>query len=86
MNRHIHMTRTTILADDSLLFDLRSISQRLGVSVSEVIRQALADFVKRHKKEGSYPSFLGAGCSGGALRVSEKDEDLLFQNKPRKRR
>ena len=80
------MIRTTILADDSLLYDIRSISQRLGLSVSQVIRQALADFVKRHKKEGAYPSFLGAGRSGGAFKVSERAEDLLFQDKPRKRR
>lgn len=80
------MTRTTILADDSILYDIRSISQRLGLSVSQVIRQALAEFVKRHKREGTGPSFLGVGRSGGALQVSDRAEELLFQDKPRKRR
>ncbi|MFA5140440.1 MAG: ribbon-helix-helix domain-containing protein [Elusimicrobiota bacterium] len=79
------MTRTTILAQDALMLEIRSMAQRLGVSVSEVIRRALEDFVRTHA-EGASPSFIGAGKSGGGFRVSERDEDLLFQDKPPKRR
>ncbi|HAH08451.1 MAG TPA: hypothetical protein DCM05_18320 [Elusimicrobia bacterium] len=83
---HIHMTRTTILADDSLLLEIRALAARAGVSVSAVIRQALEKFVREQKKEKAAPSFLGIGRSGGALKVSEHEEDYLFQEKPRKSR
>ena len=80
------MTRTTILADDGLMLEIRSLAQRVGVSVSEIIRQALEKFIREQKKGRAGPSFLGVGHSGGALKVSERDEEYLFQEKPRKSR
>lgn len=80
------MTRTTILAEDKLMLEIRSLAQRTGVSVSELVRRALEEFVRGHGKEGPYPTFIGTGESGGAMRVSENDERLLFQDKPRKGR
>ncbi|MBI5242231.1 MAG: ribbon-helix-helix protein, CopG family [Elusimicrobia bacterium] len=80
------MIRTTILADDGLMLEIRSLAQRTGVSVSEIIRQALEKFIRERKKERAGPSFLGVGRSGGALKVSERDEEYLFQEKPRKSR
>ncbi|MBI5210860.1 MAG: ribbon-helix-helix protein, CopG family [Elusimicrobia bacterium] len=80
------MMRTSILADDGLILELRSMAQRAGVSVSEVIRHALEEFVRRHKKDAAYPSFIGAGSGGAGLRISERAEELLFQDKPRRSR
>lgn len=80
------MIRTTILAEDGLMLEIRSMAQRAGVSVSELIRRALEEFVRGHGNATPYPTFIGAGESGGAMRVSENDERLLFQEKPRKGR
>lgn len=67
-----------MVAEDSLLLQLKALAQRTGVSFSEVVRLALAEFVARHSPKAGEPSFVGAGSSGGKLRLSERSEDLLF--------
>ena len=79
------MNRTTIVADGSLLAQVRSLARRRGVSTSEVVRCALADYVARAGARAARPSFIGSGASGGKARLSERAEELLFQRADRRR-
>ena len=51
------MSRTTIMADDALLDELREIAREEGVSLGEVIRQGLEWRAKTRRR---VPSFIGA--------------------------
>lgn len=51
------MSRTTIMADDALLDELREIAAEEGVSLGEVIRQGLEWRAKTRRR---VPSFIGA--------------------------
>lgn len=76
---HNHnMNKTTVVADNSLLLQARSLARKRGVSLSEIVRCALADYVAKTETKGKKPSFLGAGASGGKLRLSDRAEELLF--------
>jgi metal-responsive CopG/Arc/MetJ family transcriptional regulator len=46
------MKRTTIMADEGTLLELKAIAQRQGKSTSQVIREALAEYVVSHRTEG----------------------------------
>ena len=50
------MSRTTIMADDALLDELREIAAEEGVSLGEVIRQGLEWRAKTRRR---VPSFIG---------------------------
>lgn len=82
----MHMKRTTIAADEDLLLALRGVAQRRGLSMSEAVREAIAAYVVGQRASKRRPSFIGSGASGGRLRVSERDEALLFQEDAPKRR
>ena len=73
------MRRTTIVAEAALLAQVRSLARRRGVSTSEIVRTAIADYVAKAAETGRVPSFVGAGASGGSKRLAERAEDLLFQ-------
>ncbi len=50
------MSRTTIMADDALLDELRAIAKEEGVSLGEVIRQGLEWRARTRRR---VPSFIG---------------------------
>lgn len=50
------MQRTTIMADDALLRDLREIARRGGVSLATVIREGMEMRARRTRPK---PSFIG---------------------------
>ena len=50
------MSRTTIMADDALLDELREIAEEEGISLGEVIRQGLEWRAKTRRR---VPSFIG---------------------------
>jgi hypothetical protein len=50
------MSRTTIMADDALLDELRGIAEEEGISLGEVIRQGLEWRAKTRRR---VPSFIG---------------------------
>ena len=50
------MSRTTIMADDRLLDELREIAEEEGISLGEVIRQGLEWRAKTRRR---VPSFIG---------------------------
>jgi len=70
------MKRTTVLVDDDLLRQLREIAKRENLSVSEVTRKALHDYVRRRRPRRSRLSLVGVGRSG-RKDVAERSEELL---------
>jgi Ribbon-helix-helix protein, copG family len=78
------MSRTTIMADDALLDQLREIAKDEGLSLGEVIRQGLEWRVKTRRR---VPSFIGAIASGHtdtSRRVDELITEYLRERHPRR--
>ncbi|MDO8670354.1 MAG: type II toxin-antitoxin system VapB family antitoxin [Dehalococcoidia bacterium] len=74
------MKRTTIVADEELLLEVKQIASEENHSVSDVIQEALREYVKskRQSKCGRI-SFVGAGRSNRAD-ISEKAEEILEED------
>jgi hypothetical protein len=72
------MARTTILLDDHLLLEVRSLATQKGTTATEIIKEALTEYVRKQPVRG-LPSFTGIGKSKGkgAGRISEKVEESL---------
>jgi predicted transcriptional regulator len=70
------MKRTTIFADDDVLGKLRAIAQREHITLSEVIRTALQQYVSRRRPRRAACSLIGIGRSG-RKDVAEHAEELL---------
>ena len=70
------MRRTTVFADDDVLQQLREIAKRENLSVSELTRKALHEYVRRRRARRSSPSLVGIGRSG-RKDVAERSEELL---------
>jgi len=75
------MKRTTIMADENTLLELKAIAQRQGKSTSQIIREALAEYVVAHRTEGRHKNpllaLIGLGESSGETDVSERAEEIL---------
>jgi len=56
------MSRTTIMAPDDLLDQLRAIAKEEGISLGQVIREALETRARIRRRP---PSFIGKVSSGG---------------------
>lgn len=71
------MKRTTIVADEGLLLEIKQLAEEENHSVSEVIQEALREYVasRRQARRGMI-SFLASGKSG-CTDVSEKAEEIL---------
>jgi metal-responsive CopG/Arc/MetJ family transcriptional regulator len=67
------MSRTTIMADDHLLDELRQIAKDEGMSLGEVIRQGLEWRARTRRR---VPSFIGA-IESGYSDTSERVDELL---------
>jgi hypothetical protein len=76
------MSRTTIMADDALLDELRAIAAEEGVSLGEVIRQGLEWRAKTRRR---VPSFIGKLppptdlTAGSPSFTARNDEELIEQ-------
>jgi hypothetical protein len=68
--------RTTIFADEEVLRKLRDIARRENITLSDVIRTALARYVARRRPARSRLSLVGIGRSG-RKDVAEHAEELL---------
>ena len=75
------MKRTTIMAGEDTLLELKAIAQRQGKSTSQVIREALVKYVVSHRVERRYKNPLlapaGFGENSGETDVSERAEEIL---------
>jgi metal-responsive CopG/Arc/MetJ family transcriptional regulator len=74
------MKRTTIMADEGTLLELKAIAQRQGKSTSQLIREALAEYVVTHRADGRHKNPLLALVGlfdGGPGDTSERIEEIL---------
>ena len=75
------MKRTTIMADEDTFLELKAIARRENKSTSQVIREALAEYVVTHRAEGRHKNpllaLVGLGESDGETDVSERAEEIL---------
>jgi len=69
------MSRTTIMADDELLDELRRIAKDEGVSLGEVIRQGLEWRARTRRR---VPSFIGA-IESGYTDTSQRVDELISE-------
>lgn len=77
---HKHVKRTTILIDEALLAVLRHLARQQGGTLTDVVRQALEEYVRAHRVRRKI-SFVGIGSNGRAD-VSERIEELLEEAAP----
>jgi len=81
------MKRTTIMAEEELLYKIEQIAQEHGRSKADVIREALADYVAKVEAESppEDPLLALVGLAGEdavAMDLSDgKDEELLWAEK-----
>ncbi len=71
------MTRTTIMADDATLDRLRAIARAEGVSLAEVIRQAMAVRVRNGRPPLTFIGSIATGKAGD--RTSELAGEMTFE-------
>ncbi len=75
------MKRTTIIVDEEILLELAQITAGRGLSTSEVIREALAEYVAAGRAgqpaNRRLPSFVGIGQ--GPTDLGQRAEDYLDQ-------
>jgi Ribbon-helix-helix protein, copG family len=69
------MRRTTIMAEEDLLEQLRQIARDEGISLGEVIRQGLEWRIRTRRR---VPSFIGAVASEG-VKDASRDEEIILE-------
>lgn len=75
------MRRTTLLADDDLLLELKRIARAEGRSTAQLMREALEEYVRARQSQTSRPlSFISLGRSGRSD-ISERVDELLWQER-----
>ena len=68
------MKRTTVLADEALLLDAKYLAKQLGKSFTDVVREALAEYVVSHRPgRKRVLSVEGIGHGPGAEPGDERD-------------
>jgi hypothetical protein len=74
------MTRTTIMAPDELLDELRAMAQANGVSLGEEIRQALVLHTRLRQRRRRPPlTFIGAIATGEPGNdTASRIEEILY--------
>lgn len=70
------MKRTTVFADEDLLRKLREIAKRENITIAEVTRRALTEYVSRRRPKRSRLSLIGVGRSG-RKDIAERSEEFL---------
>lgn len=70
------MKRTTVFLQEELDRDVKALAERQGRAAASVVREALSEYVARHRGGGPGLSFLAAGRSGRDD-VAERHEEIL---------
>lgn len=70
------MKRTTVLADEGLLLELKLLARQEGKSVSDLVRNALQEYLRTHRTSAKRLSFYSMGASG-ETDVAERAEQIL---------
>lgn len=73
------MTRTTIMAPDDLLDEVRAMAQAHGVSLGEEIRQALVLHTRLRRRRRPPLTFIGAIATGEPGHdTASRIEEILY--------
>jgi hypothetical protein len=76
------MKRTTVMIEEETLLELNQLAGERSTSASQLVREALAEYVLAARSEQRsirpLPSFIGIG--EGPTDLSERAEELLAQN------
>ena len=78
------MKRTTVFANEEMLNNLKDIAQKEGISIAEIIRQALDKYIAERQGPKRAPSILGVGKSG-RKDIASRSEELLWKTSSRKK-
>lgn len=70
------MKRTTIVTDETLLLEAQHLAKKQKKSTSQLIREALEEYLEKHKPKRERLKFIGAGKSG-RKDISLKTEEIL---------
>ena len=70
------MKRTTISAEEDLIKEIKNIANEENRSVTEVLREALENYIKQKTVTKKRLSFIGIGNSG-RKDIAENHEELL---------
>ena len=73
------MKRTTVFLDEGLERDLKALAARKGEPAASLVREALGEYVTRHRHEELRLGFLAAGRSGRS-EVAETHEEILWKD------
>lgn len=68
------MKRTTVLAEESLLWEAKKVGEREGKTFTQVVREALAEYVAARRRPRNL-SIIGIGHGPG--NVSEHVDEIL---------
>ena len=66
------MKRTTILAEEELLLDTKYLAKQLGKSFTDVVREALTEYLAAHRPQERILSIEGIGWGGGPDHEDER--------------
>ncbi len=70
------MKRTTILADESLILEVKQYGEETGKSTTEIVQDALREYLKARRHQRKPLSFVGIGRSGRED-ISARAEEIL---------
>ena len=73
------MKRTTIFVPEALERDLQLYADRAGRPVAAIAREALAEYLARHRDKPGLPAFAGRFASG-TTDTAEHHEELLYKD------
>lgn len=71
------MKRTTVFLEEDSERELEALAARDGRGKSEMIREAISEYVARRAGERGLPGFTAAGASGRSD-TAERHEEILF--------
>ncbi|MFN8524136.1 MAG: hypothetical protein U0821_13640 [Chloroflexota bacterium] len=72
------MKRTTIIAEEALLYEARELANREGRTLTALVQDALRDYIDAHRKPRRY-SIIGIGASDGPPVDWENLDELLAE-------
>jgi predicted transcriptional regulator len=73
-----HMKRTTVFIPEALERELQLCARQEGRPTASLVREALAEYVARHRPTPDLPAFVAAFASG-RTDTADRHEDLVFR-------
>lgn len=77
--------RTTIIANDAVLCEIKALARRMERSMSAVIEEALTSYIQKFKRSKT-PSFTAIGKSAGRPSIARQTDEYLLKQAGKKTR